>query len=555
MLDKELVGHENEDFEAMLEESFKKRDRDRVTTGLIVEIKESDDIALIDVGEKQEGILNLSELRDDEGSLKYNVNDELVVLVSGIRNERPQISHKKAIAKEKTREFIASLGEEFEGVLVEGTVKKINKGGFIVENAEGVSFFMPSSQGHMKNDKANIGKSVKAKIIKVVKDENNIVISRREYLDEDRAKKEAIIEKAIADEEILNGTIRKITSYGIFVQVAEGIDGLVRYNEISYKGPVNPSKHFNEGDEIEVKAINYDKEKRRLSLSIKQIASDPWDEIIEQLEVGDSIQVTVSNIENYGVFVDLGNDIEGLLHVSELTWDKKPKHPKEYVTLHDEIDVEVIEIDAENRRLRVSLKNLLERPFDEFLKNNRVGDVVTGTVTSLVEFGAFVKIGAVEGLLHNQDVSWSKNDKCKELFKVGDEVEVKIVKIDREKEKISLNRKELLESPLEVFAKTHRVNDVVEGTIKDIKDFGVFVKIDEGVEALIRTDDLPPLNVEELNAGDAIEAVIVALEAKKNKMRLSVRKLQRIKEQKVLSEINAQDDKMTLGDAIKDQLK
>ena len=338
----------------------------------------------------------------------------------------------------------------------------------------------------------------------------------------------------------------------MFVDIG-GVDGLVHYSEISYKGPVNPGSIYKEGDKVLVKVIKYDNEKKHLSLSIKAAMPDPWDEIKDGLEVGDTIKVTVSNIEPYGAFVDLGNDIEGFLHISEISWDKNIKNPKDHISEGEELDVEVIEIDAKDRRLRVSLKNLLKKPFDEFKAKFKEGDVTKGVVTSVTNFGAFVKIGAVEGLLHNEDASWDRNDKCKDLFKVGDEVEVKIIKIDSNDQKISLSQKDLKQSPVQAFAKKFNVGDIVTGKIRDIKDFGVFVELGDNVDALIRKEDLGNVSAESLNINDNIEAAIAFIDEKKNRIRLSVRRLARQKEREVLNEINS-DDKVTLVDIIKEQL-
>ena len=228
------------------------------------------------------------------------------------------------------------------------------------------------------------------------------------------------------------------------------------------------------------------------------------------------------------------------------------KNPNDYLTVGQEIDVEVIEINSKTHKLRVSLKKLLPKPFDEFMKNYNEGDVVTGTVTSLTDFGAFVRISGVEGLLHNQDISWDKNTKCKDVLKSGEEVEVKIAKINSEDQKISLNRKTLLESPIDKFATTHNTSSIVNGTIRDIKDFGVFVSLEDGVDALIRDEDLTPLVKEELEAGQEIEAAIAVIDTKRDRIRLSVKKLDYIKNQAMLEEIN-DNESHSLGDLIKDK--
>ncbi len=550
---KELLQGDDEDFASMFEEYEQKSNKkSRKTEGMIVEIQ--DEVALVGVGDKLEGILPLSEISDESGALKYNVGDKLDVIISGHKNERPIISHKKVLEQEKTLAFIEAHKDNFEDVLVEGKITRKNRGGYVVE-ADEVSFFMPRSLAALKDNEDQIGKKVKANIVKIDADEMSIVLSRKKFLGEERKRKKEIIDALMEEDKVITGTIKKITSYGMFVDVG-GVDGLVHYNEISYKGPVNPSKLYKEGDQVDVKAISYDKDKRHLSLSIKAVMSDPWEEVNSELDVGDTISVTVSNIEPYGVFVDLGNDIEGFLHISEISWDKHIKSPKEYLEEGQQIDVEVIEIDSVKHKLRVSLKTLLSKPFDEFIKNHKEGDVVTGTVTTLTDFGAFVRVDKVEGLLHNQDLSWEKGAKCKDSLEVGQEIEVKIAKIHQDSEKISLNRKSLEESPVDTFAKNHSTNQIVKGKVRDIKDFGIFLSLEGGVDALIRTEDLAPLNPEEIEKDQEIEAVIVAIDTQRDRIRLSVRKLERLQESEALKAVNAKEDAgNTLGDLIKDQLK
>ena len=427
-----------------------------------------------------------------------------------------------------------------------------NKGGYIVEEND-VEFFLPKSQAYFKDSNSIIGKKVKAKVIKVDPKTKSIVISRKVLVEADREKRQEIITELLAKDDVTRGVIKKITSYGMFVDVG-GVDGLVHYSEISYKGPVNPSSIYEEGEEVEVKAIKYDEEKRHLSLSIKAAIDDPWDDLAEQLEVGDAVKVTVSNIEPYGAFVDLGNDVEGFLHVSEISWDKNIKHPKDYLEVDQEIDVEIVEMDFEKKKLRVSLKQILPKPFEGFSREHKTGDIVKGVVTTITNFGAFVKIGSVEGLLHNEDASWDRSQKCRDLFKEGDEVEVKIVRIDYEKEKISLSKKDLEESPIDVFAKTHKNGDIVMAKVRDKKDFGVFVELEDGVDALIRHEDLGEKKADDLEIGEEIEAAISFIDTDKNRIRLSVKRVARAKEKAQLEEYN-NDERSTLGDVLKDQLK
>ncbi len=541
---------EDFDFEQMLNESFENAENNSVVNGVIVEI--TDDSALVDVGQKIEGKLNISEITVN-GKLKYKAGDTIPVMLMGNRGERPAISYRKVLQKEKFDAFVKKYGDDFEEVIVEGKIVSVkNKGGFIVEDEDGCEYFMPMAQSYLKANGA-IGKKIKAKVLKVNTTQNSIIISRKKLIEESKAQKDSKITDILESGEAINGIIKKITSYGMFVDLG-GIDGLVNYNEISYKGPVNPANYYEEGDEVTVSILSYDKSKQHLSLSIKAALPNPWEEIKDQLEVGDTITVTVSNFESYGAFVDLGNDIEGLLHISEITWNKNIKNPKEILTLGEEINVEVIELDIDKKRLRVSLKNLQEKPFEKFLKDHKVGDVIQGKVATLTDFGAFVTLGEIDGLLHNEEASWETNAKCKNLFKKGDDVEVKIIKIDREKENISLSVKDITDSPAKKFQDTYKLGDIIKGPVKDIKDFGIFIKLDDNLDGLIRNEDFGPLKADEVKLGDEIEAVVVNIDTKRNRVRLSIKRLELQQEREVLKAVN-DDSNMTLGDLLKDQIK
>ncbi|MBH0262418.1 S1 RNA-binding domain-containing protein, partial [Helicobacter pylori] len=261
----------------------------------------------------------------------------------------------------------------------------------------------------------------------------------------------------------------------------------------------------------------------------------------------------VSNIEHYGVFVDIGNDIEGFLHVSEISWDKNVSHPSHYLSVGQEIDVKIIDIDPKNRRLRVSLKQLTNRPFDVFESKHQVGDIVEGKVATLTDFGAFLNLGGVDGLLHNHDAFWDKDKKCKDHYKIGDVIKVKILKINKKDKKISLSAKHLVTSPTEEFAQKHKTDSVIQGKVVSIKDFGVFIHAD-GIDVLIKNEDLSPLKKDEIKMGQEIACVVVAIEKSNNKVRASVHRLERKKEEEELQAFNTSDDKMTLGDILKEKL-
>jgi len=545
----EDIEIEDVDFEAMLEESFKKEESGSdLVEGTIVRISEEDNQAIIDIGRKNEAIISLDQLRDSEGNVEFKEGDTIKVVVTGHKGERPIVSYDLAQKRAAMDEFISEYDEEQE-YIIDGTISKKNKGGYIVD-CDGLEFFMPRTLSYINSKTNPIGKKVKALIVKVDKETGSVVVSRKELIEREKAKVQDVVDSIANATEPVTGIVKKITSYGMFVDVG-GIDGLVHYSQISHKGPVNPSKYYNEGDEVKVIMLDFDKKKRHLSLSIKDANPNPWDKIDDIIEVGDTIKVTVSNIEPYGAFVDLGEDLEAFLHVSEISWDKNVKHPKDYLTVGEDIDVEIIEIDKENQRLRVSLKKLLPKPIEQFLSKHRIGDVINGEISSITDFGAFVKLGELEGLLHNQECSWDKGIKCKDILKKGENVEVKIIDINRENGNVSLSKKALEESPAEKFATTHRNGDIVTGNVKDVKDFGIFISLEDGVDALIRMEDLYPLKAEEIEKGQEISAVLVFIDPKKDRIRASVKRLERQKEKEALAQYSDDSSINTLADIMK----
>ncbi|WRD26865.1 30S ribosomal protein S1 [Helicobacter pylori] len=551
--DDQNFNDEEENFAKLFKKELEKEEtleKGTIKEGLIVSINENDGYAMVSVGGKTEGRLALSEITDEKGQLLYQKNDPIIVHVSE-KGEHPSVSYKKAISQQKIQAKIEELGENYENAIIEGKIVGKNKGGYIVES-QGVEYFLSRSHSSLKNDANHIGKRIKACIIRVDKENHSINISRKRFFEVNDKRQLEISKELLEATEPVLGVVRQITPFGIFVE-AKGIEGLVHYSEISHKGPVNPEKYCKEGDEVYVKAIAYDAEKRRLSLSIKATIEDPWEEIQDKLKPGYAIKVVVSNIEHYGVFVDIGNDIEGFLHVSEISWDKNVSHPSHYLSVGQEIDVKIIDIDPKNCRLRVSLKQLTDRPFDVFESKHQVGDIVEGKVATLTDFGAFLNLGGVDGLLHNHDAFWDKDKKCKDHYKIGDVIKVKILKINKKDKKISLSAKHLVTSPTEEFAQKHKTDSVIQGKVVSIKDFGVFINAD-GIDVLIKNEDLNPLKKDEIKIGQEITCVVVAIEKSNNKVRASVHRLERKKEKEELQAFNTSDDKMTLGDILKEKL-
>jgi len=378
------------------------------------------------------------------------------------------------------------------GDVVEFKIDKLVKGGFVGYVGED-EIFLPKSLSALKEDKSVIGKNVKG-YVKEFK-ENSIVVDRKSYLNDIKEKLEDKKDK------ILTAVVTKVKPNGIVIDV-DGISGFVPKDEIFYKR-IDHKEYINEGDEVEVKLID----PLRRVFSIKQTIPNPWDDV-KELNVGDVVKVTVTHITNYGAFVDLGNGVEGFLHISEINWDGIND-----LTLGDEIEVEIIELKPEEEKLRVSRKNLLTKPAEEFAKKYKVGDIVEGVVTKFINVGAFVEVDGISTLLPNKFVSYKKGEKASDVLKIGDKLTFKVITINPQENKVILSRKDAITNPYEEFAKKYKVGDEIEGVVKYITDFGMFVDLGE-VEALVRKEDYK----NEYKVGDRFRGKIIEIDGEKIKL-------------------------------------
>jgi len=378
------------------------------------------------------------------------------------------------------------------GDVVEFKIDKLVKGGFVGYVGED-EIFLPKSLSALKEDKSVIGKNVKG-YVKEFK-ENSIVVDRKSYLNDIKEKLEDKKDK------ILTAVVTKVKPNGIVIDV-DGISGFVPKDEIFYKR-IDHKEYINEGDEVEVKLVD----PLRRVFSIKQTLPNPWDDV-KKLNVGDVVKVTVTHITNYGAFVDLGNGVEGFLHISEINWDGIND-----LTLGDEIEVEIIELKPEEEKLRVSRKNLLTKPAEEFAKKYKVGDIVEGVVTKFINVGAFVEVDGISTLLPNKFVSYKKGEKASDVLKIGDKLTFKVITINPQENKVILSRKDAITNPYEEFAKKYKVGDEIEGVVKYIADFGMFVDLGE-VEALVRKEDYK----NEYKIGDRFRGKIIEIDGEKIKL-------------------------------------
>jgi len=378
------------------------------------------------------------------------------------------------------------------GDLVEFNIEKLIKGGFIGHIDE-EEIFLPKSLSALKEDESVIGKKVKAKV-KEFK-ENSVVVDRKAYLNEIKEKLESLKDK------IISAKVVKVKNSGIVIDI-DGISGFVPKDEIFYK-KIDHKQYINVDDEVEVMLID----PIRRIFSIKKALPNPWDEI-KDLNKGDVVKVTVSHITEYGAFVDLGNGVEGFLHISEINWEGIND-----LTIGDEIEVEIVEMIPEEEKLRVSRKNLLNKPASEFAKKYKIGDIVKGVVTKFINVGAFVEVDGISVLLPNKFVSFKKGEKASEVLNIGDEIEVKVITIEEDNNKVIVSRKDVLPNPYDEFVKKHKIGDVVKGKVKHITDFGIFVDLGD-VEALVRREDLK----NEYAIGDKFEGKVLEINGDKIKL-------------------------------------
>ena len=555
---------EKNEFAELLDKQFDSSNEKKVgdvVEGIISEIRKDENRVMVYIeGEKRESPISIGEILDIKGDLLYQKGDTIKVVIVGFtKNGTYRISHSKYRESEAVKKYIETNGvDNLIGQTINGYIRRVSPKGYTILYKD-MPFFLPHKCAFLVNrDGRELDKTkkVRATIVSVHPEKNLIVVSRKKYIkDEIRKRKEMVDE--ILKQEVVQAKIIKVLKEKLIVSIDKQIEGYISNDEVSHKGKIhNLYRLFKPGEVVDAKAIGYDEKDRILKLSIKALTVDPWIEIQEQVEVGDIIEVTVSHVLKYGAFVDVGNGAEGFLHVSEISWDKRIESPQKYLKQGDVLEVEVIEIDPEQKRLRVSRKRLLPKPFEVFKQKYKKGDIITGKVVDIADFGAFIQVtDQIKGLLRNRDYDWDRNSTCKDHLKKGDEVEVKITIIDDENEKVWLSRKALLETPTQQFAKTHKVGNIVKGTIRDIKDFGVFVTIDNNVDALIRKEDIPSKQFEELKQGDEVEAVIVHLDPKRDKVRLSITRLEKKRERELLKSINAKNsDKNTLGDILKDKI-
>ncbi len=497
-----------------------------VFKGRIISIGQ--DYVTVDIGYKQEGLVSVKEFQSYDGSLKIKANDEIEVYLERLESHMGNL----ILSKDKAEILKAwdkiSLACE-SGEPLTGTVIAKVKGGLSVDI--GVKAFLPGSQIDIRPTRyldKYIGKTMEFKVIKFNKKRGNIVLSRRAILAEERGKMRGEILSQIEEGMIVKGIVKNITDYGAFIDLG-GIDGLLHITDMSWGRVKHPSNLLNIGDEIEVKILKFDQDKERVSLGLKQVQANPWEEAKNKYIPGTKVAGEIVSVKDYGVFVELDDGIEGLIHVSEMSWTNKIKNPVKHFNPGERVEAQVLEVDVENKRISLGVKQLQPNPWDGLVTKFKVGDKVKGKVKSIVDFGVFVDIGEeIDALIHVSDVSWTKkNVEPTAEFKEGQTVEAMVMTVDRENQKFSLGIKQLEEDPWKKIETRFPVGTVVEAEVVRVTDFGAFVELETGIEGLIHISELSEERVEKpsdvVKKGDAPKAMVISVDKEAKKIALSIK--------------------------------
>jgi small subunit ribosomal protein S1 len=521
------------DFEALFEESLRTVKPGGVVKGRVVGITATH--VLIDVGYKSEGQIPLQEFTDRHGNVQVKVGDDVDVYFDSSEGENGGIVLSRQRAENmKIWEVIENAFNEGKGI--EGHIIGKVKGGFKVD--VGVPGFLPGSHVDIRpsrNLDKFIGTTDRFAILKYNRARGNVVLSRRALLEKERDSLKQEILKILEEGVILEGTVKNITGYGAFVDLG-GIDGILHISDMSWGRINHPSEVVQVGEKLKVVVLKFDPEKERISLGIKQLSPDPWHTVAEKYPVGTRVQGKVISLMDYGAFVELESGIEGLIHISEMSWTKKIAHPSKILQVGQTVDVVVLNVDPGHRRISLGLKQVMANPWEEAREKYPVGSIVKGPVRNITDFGIFVGIEeGIDGLVHISDLHWTKKIKHpSELYKKGDIVEARVMGVNVENARFSLGIKQLTTDPWKVIADRYPMGSKIKGQVTSVPDFGVFVRIEEGVEGLIHVSQLSTERVEKPSSlfkiGDEVEAEVINIDPAERKIGLSIRALRRTEE-------------------------
>ena len=531
-----------------------------IVLGTVVDVRS--DIVVINAGLKSEGIIPIEEFRDDEGQINVKVGDEVKVALDAIENGTGETK----LSREKAKRSMVwdELEEAFtNNTAITGRITGKVKGGFTVDIKD-VRAFLPGSLVDVRpvRDPAYLeGKDLEFKLIKLDRKRNNVVVSRRAVVESEfSAEREQLLER-LQEGAVLKGVVKNLTDYGAFVDLG-GVDGLLHITDMAWKRVKHPSEVVNVGDEINVKVLKCDRERNRVSLGLKQLGDDPWVNLARRYPEKTRLFGKVTNITDYGCFVEIEPGVEGLVHVSEMDWTNKNVHPAKLVQLGDEVEVKVLDIDEERRRVSLGMKQCKPNPWEEFAAGHNKGDRVTGKIKSITDFGIFVGLdGGIDGLVHLSDISWNApGEEAVRNYKKGDEVDTVVLAVDAERERISLGIKQLEKDPFSNFVATHTKGSVVKGVVRDVDAKGANVDLGDGVEGYLRGSEISRDRVDDartvLKAGDEVEAKFMGVDRKNRTITLSIKAKESDEEAEAIQDYSrtANSGTTTLGDLLKEQM-
>jgi len=553
-----------ESFAALFEESLALQEMraGEVITAEVVRIDQN--FVVVNAGLKSESYVPIEEFRNDRGELEANIGDFVHVAIDALEDGygETRLSRDKAKRIAAWNDLEKALNE---GTLVKGVITGRVKGGLTVMT-NSIRAFLPGSLVDMRPVKDTTpyeGKEYEFKVIKLDRKRNNVVVSRRAVLEESMGEEREKLLANLKEGTVIKGVVKNITDYGAFVDLG-GIDGLLHITDLAWRRVRHPSEVLSVGDEIEAKVLKFDQEKNRVSLGLKQLGEDPWVGISRRYPQGTRLFGKVTNITDYGAFVEVEQGIEGLVHVSEMDWTNKNIHPTKVVQLGDEVEVMILEIDEDRRRISLGMKQCMSNPWDDFAINHKKGDKVRGQIKSITDFGVFIGLeGGIDGLVHLSDLSWSESgEDAVRRFKKGDEVEAVVLAIDVERERISLGIKQLEGDPYTNFIATHEKNSLVRGTVKSVEPRGAVISLGDDVEGYLRASEAAPHRVDDLTTmlkeGDSVEALVINVDRKTRSISLSIRAKDQAEQSeamnKLASESSASAGTTNLGALLKAKL-
>lgn len=533
-------------FAAMFEESLTRKEMraGELITAQVVRVDHN--VVVVNAGLKSESLIPVEEFLDAKGELEVKAGDFVTVAIEALENGYGETK----LSREKAKRLAAWHDLEVameEGKIVEGFVSGKVKGG-LTAMVNGIRAFLPGSLVDIRPVKDTTpyeNKTMEFKVIKLDRKRNNVVVSRRAVLEETMgADREAIME-SLKEGAIVKGIVKNITDYGAFVDLG-GIDGLLHITDLAWRRVKHPSEVLNVGDEVEAKILKFDQEKNRISLGIKQLGDDPWNGLARRYPQGTRLFGKVTNLTDYGAFVEIEQGIEGLVHVSEMDWTNKNVHPSKVVALGDEVEVMILEIDEQRRRISLGMKQCKANPWEDFAHNHKKGDKVRGAIKSITDFGVFIGLeGGIDGLVHLSDLSWSQpGEEMVRNFKKGDEVEAVVLAIDVERERISLGIKQLEGDPFGGFVTGHEKGAVVTGIVKSLDAKGATIALEGDVEAYLKASEVSADRVEDirnhLKEGDSVTAVIINVDRKNRGINLSIKALEKAEESAAMQKFSAE---------------